>query len=122
MHLGIAAQVARRDRSHFRETPCANAIAAMTLRSRRALRPISASPFQKAHPSSPGIAVRRTASLPLAYDRAIQYSRGGSDRAEKPRRTGRIQLVVATSFAEVLRRPVESALGRPVKPGDDDCL
>jgi hypothetical protein len=23
--------------------------------------------------SSPGIAVRRTASLPLAYDRAIQY-------------------------------------------------
>jgi hypothetical protein len=25
-------------------------------------------------PSSPGIAVRRTASLPLAYDRAIQYS------------------------------------------------
>jgi hypothetical protein len=25
--------------------------------------------------SSPGIAVRRTASLPLAYDRAIQYSR-----------------------------------------------
>jgi hypothetical protein len=26
------------------------------------------------HLSSPGIAVRRTASLPLAYDRAIQYS------------------------------------------------
>src|SRR5258708_7570083 len=25
-------------------------------------------------PSSPGIAVRRTASLPLAYDRATQYS------------------------------------------------
>jgi hypothetical protein len=25
-------------------------------------------------PSSPGIAVRRTASLLLAYDRAIQYS------------------------------------------------
>jgi hypothetical protein len=24
--------------------------------------------------SSPGIAVRRTASLPLAYDRAIQYA------------------------------------------------
>jgi hypothetical protein len=31
---------------------------------------------------------RRTASLPLAYDRATQYSRGGSDNAEKPRRTG----------------------------------
>jgi hypothetical protein len=28
--------------------------------------------------SSPGIDVRRTASLPLAYDRAIQYSRDGS--------------------------------------------
>jgi hypothetical protein len=26
---------------------------------------------------------------------------------------------IATSFAEVLRRPVESALDRPVKPGDD---
>src|ERR1700738_567830 len=25
-------------------------------------------------------------------------------------------------FAEVLRRPVESALDRPVKPGDDDCV
>jgi hypothetical protein len=29
--------------------------------------------------SSPGIAVRRTASLPLAYDRATQYSRGAGD-------------------------------------------
>jgi hypothetical protein len=38
--------------------------------------------------SSPDIAVRRTASLPLAYDRAIQYSRDVSDRTEKPRRTG----------------------------------
>jgi len=29
-----------------------------------------------------------TASLPLAYDRATQYSRDASDRAEMPRRTG----------------------------------
>jgi hypothetical protein len=28
----------------------------------------------------PGIAVRRTASLPFAYDRVIQYSRDGSDK------------------------------------------
>ena len=33
-------------------------------------------------PSSAGIAVRWTASLPLAYDRAIQYSRDGSDQSK----------------------------------------
>ena len=49
--------------------------------------------------SSPGIAVRRTASLPLAYDRATQYSRDVDDRTEKPRRTG-----------------------PPVKPGDDTVI
>jgi len=31
-------------------------------------------------------------------------------------------LFIATSFAGVLRRPVESALDRPVKPGDDDLF
>jgi hypothetical protein len=46
--------------------------------------------------SSPGIAVRRTASLPLAYDRANQYSR---------------------DFASKLQRNV--ILDHPVKPGDD---
>jgi hypothetical protein len=38
-HLGIAAQDARRDRSHLRETPCARTNAAMTSRPRRASRP-----------------------------------------------------------------------------------
>ena len=33
--------------------------------------------------SSPGIAVRRTASLPLAYDRATQYSRDVDDRTRE---------------------------------------
>jgi hypothetical protein len=38
--------------------------------------------------SSPGIAVRRTASLPLAYDRATQYSRDARYGIERLRRTG----------------------------------
>jgi len=46
--------------------------------------------------SSPGLAVRRTASLPLAYDRATQYSRDADD---KPRSRG------------VLDTPQEPAIG-----------
>ena len=44
-------------------------------------------PTHSLHMSSPGIAVRRTASLPLAYDRAIQYS-GERHISEKLSRTG----------------------------------
>src|ERR1700728_2011368 len=33
--------------------------------------------------SSPGIAVRRTASLPLAYDRATQYSRASMSKRQR---------------------------------------
>ena len=31
-------------------------------------------------PSSPGLAARRTASLPLAYDQATQYSKDATDQ------------------------------------------
>src|ERR1700730_16039591 len=62
----------------------------------------------------------------IALQNCLQFSRwasGGRPGDRKAARTHRSErrpyLFIATSFAGVLRRPVESALGRPVKPGDD---
>jgi hypothetical protein len=61
-----------------------------------------------------------------ANQNCLQFSRSASrGRFANPknaclhRSKPRLYLFIATAYAEVLRRPVESALDRPVKPGDD---
>src|SRR5580704_9640702 len=68
----------------------------------------------------------------IAFQNRLQFSRGAfrgriGDRksARTHRSERRLYPLIATSLAEVLRRPLESVQGRPVKPGDDvrtSCL
>src|ERR1700680_1819991 len=49
-------------------------------------------------PSSSGTAARRTASLPVAYDRTIPHSRDVSDGIDKPRDCRQMRRVVHRIF------------------------